>query len=114
MGMYSDDGGRNWSEGKDSAFPNPNSAVDFLKLASGNLLLVYNDSGTERVPLTVALSDDGDKSYKFKRNVGTKSDGYAYPIAFQGHDGKIHIIFTSKGRTEINHVTLDELWVMAN
>ena len=108
------DGGRTWSEGKDSAFPNPNSAVDFLKLASGNLLLVYNDSGTERVPLTVALSDDSDKSYKFKRNAGTKPDGYAYPIAFQARDGKIHIIFTSKGRTEINQITFDESWVKAN
>ena len=28
----SHDGGRTWSEGKDSAFPNPNAAVDFLKL----------------------------------------------------------------------------------
>ncbi|MEI4861511.1 exo-alpha-sialidase, partial [Klebsiella pneumoniae] len=29
------DGGRTWSEGKDSQFPNPNAAVDFLKLHSG-------------------------------------------------------------------------------
>ena len=106
----SHDGGRTWSEGKDSTFPNPNSAVDFLKLASGNLLLVYNDSGTERVPLTVALSEDVDKSYGAKRNVGTKQDGYAYPVAFQSKDGKIHIVYTSRGRTEINHVSFTENW----
>src|SRR5262249_32955321 len=46
------DGGRTWSEGRDSAFPNPNAAMDFLKLRSGHLLLVYNDSMNERTPLT--------------------------------------------------------------
>ncbi len=40
----SSDGGWTWTPGRDSAFPNPNAAVDFLKLKSGNLLLVYNDS----------------------------------------------------------------------
>ena len=42
----STDGGWTWSEGRDSTFQNPNAAVDFLKLASGNLLLVFNDSMT--------------------------------------------------------------------
>ena len=57
----STDGGWTWSEGRDSAFPNPNAAVDFLKLASGNLLLVFNDSMTSRTPLVAALSTDGDR-----------------------------------------------------
>ena len=39
----SSDGGWTWTAGRDSPFPNPNAAVDFLKLQSGNLLLVYND-----------------------------------------------------------------------
>ena len=59
----SHDGGRTWTEGKDSPFPNPNAAVDFLKLRSGQLLLVYNDSMNGRTPLTVALSPDGDQTY---------------------------------------------------
>jgi hypothetical protein len=56
----STDGGWTWSEGRDSTFQNPNAAVDFLKLASGNLLLVFNDSMTKRTPLVAALSTDGD------------------------------------------------------
>ena len=51
------DGGRTWSEGVDSAFPNPNAAVEFLKLQSGNLLLIFNDSMNRRTPLTAALSN---------------------------------------------------------
>ncbi len=38
------DGGRTWSDGKDTEFKNPNAAVEFLRLKSGNLLLIYNDS----------------------------------------------------------------------
>ena len=49
------DGGMTWTEGVDSAFPNPNSAVDFIKLRNGHLLLVYNHSTTRRTPLRVAV-----------------------------------------------------------
>ena len=65
----SHDGGRTWTEGKDSAFPNPNAAVDFLKLKSGRLLLVYNDSMTRRTPLTAALSTDQDRTWPVRRNI---------------------------------------------
>src|SRR5262245_41579708 len=33
------DGGRTWTKGTNSEFRNPNSAVDFIKLANGHLLL---------------------------------------------------------------------------
>ncbi|MEK7410323.1 MAG: exo-alpha-sialidase, partial [Actinomycetota bacterium] len=45
------DGGWIWSEGVNSPFKNPNSAVDFIKLRSGNLLLVFNDNMNDRTPL---------------------------------------------------------------
>jgi hypothetical protein len=48
----SSDGGRTWTEGKETDFPNPNSAVDLIRLKNGHLLLVYNDSMNERAPLT--------------------------------------------------------------
>jgi predicted neuraminidase len=53
------DGGATWSVGADSEFPNPNSAVDLMRLRSGALLLVYNDSMSDRTPLVAALSIDG-------------------------------------------------------
>jgi predicted neuraminidase len=52
------DGGWTWGEGVNSQFPNPNASVDFIKLRSGNLLLVFNDSMNERTPLTVASVSD--------------------------------------------------------
>jgi predicted neuraminidase len=109
----SHDGGQTWSEGRDSRFPNPNSAVEFLKLKSGNLLLVYNDSMTGRTPLTAALSTDNDKTWPFKRHIAEDKNSFAYPIGFQALDGSIHIVYTSDRRTVINHAVFDEEWVKA-
>ena len=108
----SHDGGRTWSEGKDSAFPNPNAAVDFLKLQSGKLLLVFNDSMTRRTPLTVTLSSDQDKTWPIRRNVRDGNNDYGYPTVLQSKDGKIHVVYTSDKRGVVNHAVFDEDWVV--
>lgn len=104
------DGGHTWSEGKDSEFLNPNAAIDFIKLQNGHLLLVYNDSNNgDRMPLTVAISTDNDKTYPHRRNiVNRKGDSAAYPTAVQSKDGLIHVIFTSQKRTVVNHAVFRE------
>jgi predicted neuraminidase len=107
----SQDGGRTWSEGRDAAFPNPNAAIDFLKLRNGHLLLLYNDSMNQRTPLTAALSEDGDKTWPHRRNIAVGPYDYAYPFAIQSHDGKIHVVFTSHERTVIEHAVFNEAWV---
>ena len=103
------DGGRTWSDGQETAFKNPNAAVDFLQLMNGHHLLIFNDSFGERTPLTVALSTDGDKTYPLKRNLieGTGGD-HGYPYAIQTDDGKIHLIFTANQRTTIYHAVFEE------
>jgi predicted neuraminidase len=107
----SSDGGWTWSEGRDSAFPNPNAAVDFLKLASGHLLLVFNDSMTSRTPLMAALSRDGDRSWPARRAIAQGPGDFAYPIALQAKDGRIHVVFTSDRRRVINLAVFDEQWI---
>ncbi len=103
------DGGFTWSEGQDSQFPNPNSATDFIKLRNGHVLLVYNDSKIDRMPLTVSISTDNDKTYPYKRNlVEKKRDTAAYPFAIQTQDGMIHVLYTSESRSVINHAVFDE------
>jgi predicted neuraminidase len=109
------DGGRTWSEGRDTEFPNPNAAVDFLRLHNGHLLLVYNDSMTERNPLTAALSVDGDKTYPHRRViVAGGSRDFAYPYLIQTRDDRIHLIFTSNQRSVINHAVFDERAIAPN
>jgi len=106
------DGGRTWSAGVDSKFPNPNSAIEFIKLKSGNLLLIYNDSMTQRTPLRAALSTDGDKTYPHQRNIQEGRNDFAYPNAVQTADGLIHLVYTTDRRSVIHHVTFDEAWLI--
>jgi predicted neuraminidase len=112
----SHDGGYTWSAGQESNFPNPNAATDFIKLQNGHLLLVYNDNPNNvRMPLTVAISLDGDKTYPYKRNIVNKpGDTAAYPTAIQTSDGKIHVVYTSKKRTVINHAVFDESAILSS
>jgi predicted neuraminidase len=108
----SHDGGWTWSEGKDSAFPNPNAAVDLLKLRSGSLLLVYNHSMNRRTPLSLALSVDQDRSWPVRRDLRAGNNDFGYPIALQAADDRIHVVFTSDRRTVVNHAVFDEDWVI--
>jgi predicted neuraminidase len=102
------DGGRTWSPGADSQFPNPNSAVDFVRLRNGHLLLAYNDSMIDRRPLTVAISTDGDRTYPHKRDIVSGQDAYSYPWILEASDGRIHLFFTSGERSVINHAVFEE------
>ena len=103
------DGGRTWSEGTDSALPNPNAAVDFLRLNSGHHLLVYNHSFTNRTPLTAAVSVDGAKTFSRRLDLETDPKGdFGYPTALQTRDGKIHVLYTSDERTVVRRIVLTE------
>lgn len=102
------DGGRTWSEGRETELPNPNSAVELIGLMSGRLLLVYNPSMSERIPLTVALSEDGGKSWPRRLDIAKGPGGLAYPSAVQTRDGKIHVVYTSDERRVIRRTILME------
>jgi predicted neuraminidase len=108
----SHDGGWTWSVGTDSAFPNPNAAVDLLKLNNGHLLLVYNHSMNRRTPLSLSLSLDEDRTWSAPRDLRDGDNDYGYPIAFQAADGQIHVVYTSDRRTIVNHAVFDEDWVI--
>lgn len=102
------DGGRSWSEGADSEFPNPNSAVELIKLKSGALLLVYNDSMSERTPLVAALSTDGGRTFPRRLTLASGKDSYAYPSAAQMEDGSIYVVYTSDSRKVIQVASFAE------
>ena len=102
------DGGHTWGKGTNSSFPNPNSAVDFIKLRSGRLLLVYNHNMNDRTPLTAALSSDNGKTFPHRMNIAAGQGSFAYPTVVQTRNGKIHVTFTSQERTQINHAIFDE------
>jgi predicted neuraminidase len=104
------DGGRTWSPGVDTEFPNPNAAVDLIRLQNGHLVLIYNDNNQgERMPLTLRVSTDNGATWPSKLDiVNQPGDSAAYPFIVQSADGKIHGVYTSKRRTVVHHFVLDE------
>lgn len=102
------DGGYTWSEGTVTQFKNPNSALDLIKLKNGHLLMVYNDNMNERTPLTVVISEDNDKTWPHRRDIGGGDNTFAYPYAIQTGDEKIHIIYTQNRRTTIMQAVFNE------
>jgi predicted neuraminidase len=104
----SKDGGFTWSQGEETPFPNPNAAVELIKLKSGNLLFVYNDSMDDRSPLTAALSKDKGKTFPIQVNLREGPQSFAYPTAIQTQDEMIHIFYSTNERTTICRIQFRE------
>jgi predicted neuraminidase len=104
----SHDGGKTWTPGVETEFPNPNASVELIKLRSGNLLFVYNHSMNERTPLRAMLSQDGGKSWPRKLDIADGPGDFAYPTAIQTSDGRIHVTFTTDERTVVRRAVFNE------
>jgi predicted neuraminidase len=68
---------------------------------------------TRRTPLAVALSTDGDATYPYRRAIAEGPGDFAYPIALQAADGRIHVVYTSERRQVINHAVFGESWLLS-
>ena len=102
------DGGKTWSAGTETEFPNPNAAVELIRLRNGHLLFIYNHSANDRTPLTAAISTDGGRTFPHRRNLAEGEGSFSYPTAVQTQDGLIHVTFTSDERTVIRHAIFKE------
>ncbi|MHA1792137.1 MAG: exo-alpha-sialidase [Promethearchaeota archaeon] len=114
--MKSNDYGESWTlpHENDHGFPNPDANNDMVKLSNGHLVLVYNDSSRIRNPLTAALSEDGGKSFPFKKNIvftSNVNDRFAYPSVIQASDGLIHVTYSNGPSGNIKWACFDEDWI---
>lgn len=105
---WSEDGGKTWGPLNLMDLPNPNSGTDAVTLSDGRHLLVYNHSAVEkvRVPLNVAISQDGKQWQSLAALESQPGDQYSYPAVIQASNGLVHIAYTWK-RLKIRHVVLD-------
>ncbi|MGH9767665.1 MAG: sialidase family protein, partial [Blastocatellia bacterium] len=78
------DQGKTWAPVTDSDLPNPGSGAEIISLRNGHWALIYNDTERGRHSLTVAISDDEGKTWKWKRRLeydppGPEAGAYHYP-----------------------------------
>jgi len=83
-----------------------------INLSDGNIALIYNDHPSSRINLTVAISEDDDRTFPFKRVIEDAQGIFSYPSIDQAPDGMLHVTYTYRRET-IKHVGLDQEWVMS-
>lgn len=117
------DAGRSWSPPQDSGLPNPGSAACLLRLSGGVLVLIFNDSPTDRQLLSLTHSTDDGRKWSAPRVLVSDAAGresssgeagggeYAYPAAIQSPDGTVHILY-SHNRAYIAHLRVDDEWIL--
>jgi predicted neuraminidase len=108
--IESNNGSFSWGNPTRTDFPNPNSGVDAVKLGSGAVVLVFNNSRYDRTPLSVAISRDECQTWSGIKNIENGVGEFSYPAIIQSMDGLIHIVYTYK-RTHIKHVVFNEGWL---
>jgi len=106
------DGGQTWTTATPTNLKNPNSGIDLVKTASGNLILAFNDSYDRRTPLNLVLSEDEGKTWPHQRIVESGDGDFAYPWLIQTRDGLLHLTYSYRYQT-IKHVVCDEEWIKA-
>jgi predicted neuraminidase len=121
------DRGETWSEVIDSPIPNPGSGAEIISLRNGHWVLISNDTERGRHQLTVQISDDEARSWKWKRYLEFDEAGsFHYPSIMQAKDGTLHASYSyhlarknlpkdvdgDPAGKSIKHAHFNEAWVM--
>ncbi len=102
---WSKDAGKSWSALTLTKLPNPNGAIDAVRLRDGRFLLVYNASATERNVLNLAVSQEG-RQWTPELVLEEGTGEFSYPAIIQARDGLVHITY-SWNRQRIRHTVID-------
>lgn len=110
----STDGGATWSAAVPSGLPNPSGGIEALVLASGRLVVVYNNhTGRDRDRLAISMSDDQGRTWRWTRQIAdAPGERFDYPSIIQARDGRIHVTFSDNLET-VRHVSFAEAWIEA-
>lgn len=88
------DQGQSWTPAIKTDIPNT-ASVEALVLQNGLWVFVGNDADRSRSRLSLYVSDDEGKTWKWKHRLEDHPAGnYAYPALIQGADGRIHITYS--------------------
>lgn len=107
----SQDAGWTWSAARHTDLPNPDAAVDGLRLRDGRILIVYNHASSGRENLRLAVSSDQGRSWRSGAVIEeTPRAEYSYPTLAEDQQGRIHLTYTWR-RERIRHVSFNVAWL---
>jgi predicted neuraminidase len=108
----STDKGESWSATVKTEIPNT-ASVELIVLQDGRWAFLGNDINNGRYQLSLMLSDDEGKTWKWKtliENDTTNKGGYSYPSLSQSRDGLLRMTYSyhpAKGQKSIKYVVVD-------
>ena len=104
--------GKAWSVRKLSSVKNPGASLEMVKLKNGKIVLAFNDSKDSRKKLSLALSEDGGRTWGPSKIIASSDqDSNCYPSIIQDRNGLIHVVYVHDGRRGIGHFVTDEKWI---
>jgi predicted neuraminidase len=110
----SHDNGYSWSKPEPSEWPNPNSQTYIKCLASGRVIMIFNNTDAGRSPLCLTSSLDEGKTWSKAIPLEDEpGKEFSYPCIIQTADGLIHVSYTHH-RTTIKYCVFDEQWIAEN
>ncbi len=109
----SKDCGATWKTKERPDIPNPGSALDMIRLASDDFLLVCNPSTIERTPIAALISSDEGKTWSAPKPLETGQPQLSYPSVVQTSDGTIHVSYSHR-LAHIQHVEFNMAWLTGN
>lgn len=104
--------GESWSAAEKTDIPNT-ASVELFNLKDGRWAFIGNDIDDGRYRLSLFISEDEGKSWKWKTSLEEKEkDGgsFSYPGMVQSTDGILHITYSyheSSSKKSIKHITID-------
>jgi predicted neuraminidase len=103
------DNGLTWTGAHPLGVLNPNSGIDAVALRDGRIVLIYNDSTSERTPLDLAVSHDGEHFQNFKA-LESEPGEYSYPAIIQNSQGDLEMTYTwNRESIKYVHVPLKDV-----
>ena len=112
--VSTDDAGREFTAPRESNLPNPDSAIDAVRVAGHGLLMVYNHSEVARHILALAVSEVDPGHWTRIHDLEHAEAGtgqlFSYPSILRDQAGRTHVVYTHN-RTYIKHVMFNDAWL---
>jgi predicted neuraminidase len=117
LAEHPSDAGHTWFGFGPTQLAHRDSAVAAARLDDGSLIVVYNNSASDRRKLAIVRTADGvhwSAPYALENDPRPAYDGpvrreYSYPFLIATADGRFHVVYTWQ-RKRIRHTTFTAAW----